>query len=194
VSDYSGGDMTNWGAHHLDIAQMAIGASESGPVEIVGTGERNASGLHDTFHKINVDMTYANGAKVELRSGGREVGTGHVRFEGTEGWIQVSREDLDAEPKNVLESRIGPDEIHLGPTAAGGTHMGIWLDCIRRQKPGAVNVPAEIGHRSATVCHLANMAMELKRKLNWDPDKEQFIDDPQANRMMWRPMREPWGV
>ena len=199
ISDYSGGDMTNWGAHHLDIAQWAVGADDSGPVEVEGTGKRNAGGLHDTFYDINVDFTYADGVKVELRSGGAEVKTGGVRFEGTQGWIFVSRELIDANPKTLLNSRIGPDEIHLAPPGGSSTHMGIWLDCIRRRSSKGLNVPAEVGHRSATVCHLANIAMELGRKLKWDPAAEQFVDllgqgDDEANRLTSRPMRPPWRL
>jgi len=188
VSDYSGGDVTNWGAHQLDIAQWGIGADGSGPLEMEGSGKRNASGLHNVFYDVKVDFTYAGGVKVTLRSGGNG-----VRFEGTEGWIFVSRSKLEAGPKSVLTSRIGPDEIHLAPEG-GGTHMGIWLDCIRARNPKALNAPVEIGHRSATVCHLANIAMELGRKLKWDPVEEQFVGDDEANRHLWRPMRQPWRL
>ncbi len=194
ISDYSGGDITNWGAHHLDIVQWALDADNGGPVEVVGSGDRNQSGLHDAFYNIKVDFTYAGGEVVELRSGGTEVGTGGVRFEGTEGWIQVGRDGIDAEPKSLLTSRIGPDEIHLAPEIEVASHMGIWLECIRQSNPRALNAPVEIGHRSATCCHLANICMELKRKLRWDPAAEQFIDDDQANRMTWRPMRAPWQI
>ncbi len=188
VSDYSGGDVTNWGAHQLDIAQWGIGADDSGPVTVEGHGKRNVTGLHDVFYDVHVDFTYAGGVKVELRSGGNG-----VRFEGSEGWIYVSRSQLEAEPRSVLTSRIGPDEIRLGPEN-GGTHMGIWLDCIRSRRPAGLNVPAEIGHRSATVCHLANIVMELGRKLTWDPAEERFVDDETANRMTWRPARAPWEI
>jgi predicted dehydrogenase len=194
VSDYSGGDVTNWGAHHLDIAQWAIGADGSGPLEVEGSGKRNPTGLHDTFYDVHVDFTYAGGVQVELRSGGPDVGTGSVRFEGTEGWILVSRERLDAQPKALLGSSIGPNEIHLAPDVRSSTHMGIWLDCIRARSAKGLNAPVEIGHRSATVCHLANIAMELGRKLKWDAAREQFIDDEEANRMTWRAMREPWRL
>ena len=193
VSDFSGGDMTNWGAHHLDIAQWALAADNSGPVQISGRGKRNAHGIHDTFYDIAVDLKYENGVPVELRSGGTEVKSGGLRFEGTEGWIEVSRSKLDAEPKSLLTSRIGPDEIHLAPEG-GGTHMGIWLDAIRARNPKGVNVPAEVGHRSATICHLANMVMELGRDLKWDPVAEEFLDDDHANRLRRRPMREPWRI
>jgi len=173
----------------LDITQWGIGADDSGPLEVEGHGKRNTTGLHDPFYDVHVDYSYAGGIKVELRSGGNG-----VRFEGTRGWVFVSRQRLDAEPKSLLESRIGPGEIHLATQGGGGTHMGIWLDCIRTRNTKALNAPAEIGHRSATVCHLANIAMELGRKLKWDPIEEQFIDDDEANRMTWRPMREPWLI
>ena len=189
VSDYSGGDVTNWGAHQLDIAQWGIGADDSGPLEMEGHGKRNANGLHDVFYNVHVDFAYAGGVKLELRSGGNG-----VRFEGTEGSIFVSRSKLDAEPKSVLNSRIGPDEIHLAPPGGISTHMGLWLDCVRTRNSKALNAPVEVGHRSATVCHLTNIVMELKRKLKWDPQAEQFVDDDQANRMIWRPMRDPWRI
>jgi predicted dehydrogenase len=194
VSDYSGGDMTNWGAHHLDIAQWGLGADDSGPVEAVAHGKRNPNGLHDAFYDVRAEYTYANGVKVRLESGTEDVKTGGVRFEGTKGWVYVSREQLDAEPKSLVTARIGPDEIHLAPESEAGTHMGIWLDCIRKRNPKGINVTAEIGHRSATVCHLANISMELGRPLKWDPAAEQFVDDDDANRLTWRPMRQPWQI
>jgi len=193
VSDFSGGDLTNWGAHHLDIAQWGIGADDSGPVEVVGTGKRNINGIHDTFYDINVDFLYAGGVKVELRSLSGS-GSGGVRFEGTEGWIFVGREGMTAEPASLTTARLGPDAIRLAPPDRPNTHMGIWLEAIRTRKPKSLNVPAEIGHRSATVCHLANIAMALKRKLTWDPTGEQFVGDDEANKMTWRPMREPWQI
>jgi predicted dehydrogenase len=194
VSDYSGGDMTNWGAHHLDITQWGLGADQSGPLEVEGRGKCNPSGLHDAFYDAEVDYTYPGGVKVEFRSGGPDVGTGGVRFEGTKGWIFVSRERLDAQPKALLSSRIAPGEIHLAPEGGAGSHMGIWLECVRTRNSNRLNAPVEVGHRSGTVCHLGNIAMELGRKLKWDAVKEQFIDDDEANRMTSRAMREPWRL
>lgn len=189
VSDYSGGDVTNWGAHHLDIAQWGIGADGSGPVEVSGHGKRNATGLHDVFYDVQVDFQYAGGVKIELRSGGSG-----VRFQGTNGWIYVSRSKLDAGPKSVLTSKIGSDEIHLAPQGPQRTHMGRWLDCIRTRNVAGLNAPAEVGHRSATLCHLANIAMELGRTLQWDPAGERFVGDEEANRLTWRPPRAAWDT
>lgn len=186
VSDYSGGDVTNWGAHQLDIAQWGIGADAGGPVWVEGSGRRNSTGLHDVFYDIDVRFTYAGGVELRLRSGGNG-----VRFTGSEGTIYVDRGRLEAEPKSLLAARIGPDEIRLGP-AESGSHMEIWLNSIRKRNPHGVNAPAEVGHRSATVCHLANIAMQLGRKLRWDPQQEQFLDDEEANRLCRRTPRQPW--
>ncbi len=194
VSDFSGGDLTNWGAHHLDIAQWGIGADDSGPVEVAGHGKRNASGIHDTFYDLNVDFLYADGVKLELRSHTDGSDSGGVRFQGSEGWIFVGRDGMSAQPESLLTSRIGPNEIHLAPPDQAGSHMGIWLDCIRKRSAKGLNVPAEVGHRSATLCHLANIAMELQRPLKWDPVAEQFVGDDEANRMTQRAMRQPWKV
>ncbi len=193
VSDFSGGDLTNWGAHHLDIAQWGIGADGSGPLEVVGRGKRNASGIHDTFYDLHVDFRYAGDVTVELRSLAGS-GSGGVRFQGTEGWIFVGRDGMDAQPKSLLTARIGPNDLHLAPPQQAGSHMGIWLDCVRAKSAKGLNVPVEVGHRSATVCHLANIAMELGRELKWDPAAEQFVDDDQANRMTYRPARQPWRL
>ena len=183
ILEYSGGQMTNWGAHHLDIAQWGNQSDDTGPVEIRGKGEFPKTGLFTTALKAEVEYTYANGVKIFLRKGG---GT---RFEGTEGWIYVNRGKLEAEPKSILTSVIGPDEIHLYESR---DHKQNFLDCIKNRKDPICN--AEIGHRTSTVCHLGNIAMLLGRPLKWDPQKEQFIGDDEANRMTWRPRRAPWRL
>ncbi len=184
ILDYSGGQMTNWGAHHLDIAQWGNQADATGPVEINGKGEFPASGLFTTALKAEIEYTYANGVKMFLKSGG-----GGTRFEGTEGWIYVNRGKLEAEPKSLLDSVIGPDEKHLYESR---DHKQNFLDCVKSRKDPICNV--ETGHRSSTVCHLGNIAMLLGRPLKWDPQKEQFIGDSEANRMTWRPARAPWRL
>ena len=194
ISDYSGGDLTNWGAHHLDIAQWGMDMDDSGPLTVEGHGKRNTTGLHDALYDVHVDYTYANGVTVQLRGLQAKSGDGGVRFTGADGWIYVSRSELRAEPKALLTSRIGPDEIQLGPQGQGSTHMGIWLECVRARNAQGVNAPVEVAHRSATVCHLGNIAMELGRRLQWDPVEEQFVDDDTANRMTWRPSRAPWQL
>ena len=183
ILEYSGGQMTNWGAHHLDIAQWGNQTDDTGPVEIRGKGEFPRTGLFTTATKAEVEYTYANGVKIFLSRGG---GT---RFEGTEGWIYVNRGKLQAEPESLLTSVIGPNETHLYQNR---DHKRNFLDCIRSRKNPICT--AEIGHRTSTVCHLGNIAMLLGRPLKWDPQKERFINDDEANRMTWRPRRAPWRL
>ena len=131
----------------------------------------------------------------------RDPGFG-TRFEGTEGWVEYGYKGLQASSESLKTSVIGPNEIHLPVSNPKRTqeaskfhipdHVRNFLDCIKsRQDPIA---PVEIGHRTASACHLGNIAMLLKRKLRWDPAKEQFIGDEEANRMLTRPMRAPWTL
>ncbi|GAF79260.1 unnamed protein product, partial [marine sediment metagenome] len=148
ILDYSGGQMTNWGAHYLDIAQWGNGADDTGPVEIEGKGDFPETGLFTTAKKVDITYTYANGVKLLLKTGG-----GNTRFEGSEGWVFVTRGKIDAEPKSLLEEKIGPDEIHLYKSR---DHKQNFLDCIKSRKDPIAS--AEVGHRSSSVCHLGNIA------------------------------------
>ncbi len=181
--DYSGGQMTNWGAHHFDIAQWANGADSSGPVEVEGKAEYPSDGLFNTAEHVELEYTYANGVKLLVNKQRGKT------FEGTEGWIAVSRDGIDAHPKSILKSVIRPDEIHLYDSK---DHYLNFIDCIKRRKNPICDV--EVGHRSATVCHIGNIAMRLGRKLRWDPAAEQFVNDEEANRLLSRPMRSPWHL
>ena len=184
ILDYSGGQVTNWGAHHLDIAQWGLGMDDSGPVEITGDGEFPTTGLFTTATKVHFEATYASGTKVICQTGGS--GT---RFEGAQGWIYVDRGKLETGPDSLKKEIIGPDEIHLYQSR---DHKQNFLDCIKSRKDPIVT--AEIGHRTSTICHLGNIAMLLGRKLRWDPKTECFIGDAQANSMLARPMRSPWHL
>ena len=184
ILDYSGGQMTNWGAHYLDIAQWGNDADDTGPVEIEGKGDFPESGLFTTAKKADIEYTYANGVKLLLKTGG-----GNTRFEGSDGWVFVTRGKIDAEPKSLLKEKIGPDEIHLYNSR---DHKQNFLDCIKSRKDPIAS--AEIGHRSSTVCHLGNIAMLLGRKVKWDPKKERFINDKEADSMIAHSMRAPWRL
>ncbi len=174
--DYSGGGMTDWGAHHFDIAQWALDADSSGPVEIIPPG-KDAQRL---------TYVYANGVKVYHGGGGG----GGVVFFGTEGKIAVDRGPLQSWPESIMKKPLGPNEVHLYTVTNG--HKGNFVDCIRtRQRPIC---DVEIGCRSVTVCHLGNLAYRLNRPLRWDPVKEEFVGDPEANRWLDRPKRAPWTL
>ena len=182
VMDYSGGQITNNGAHWADMAQWGIGADGSGPVEVQGTCDWPTTGLFNVPRNIDVTATYAGGVQVNFKDSG-----GSPIFYGTEGWISL---DNKADPPSLLRSAIRPDEVHLYESK--GSHMDNFLACVRtRQDPAA---PVEVGHRSATVCHLGVMAMRLGRKVRWDPVAERFIDDPEAERLRARSMRAPWHL
>jgi predicted dehydrogenase len=172
--DYSGGQMTNFGAHHFDIVQWAMGMDESGPVEITPPDGKDVELL---------TYKYANG--VNVYHGGFK-GSG-VLFTGAKGKIWVTRSYLRAEPEDILKEPIGPGDVHLFKSK---NHHDNWLECIRtRQRPIC---DVEVGCRSVTVCHLGNLAYWLKRPLKWDPAREQFIGDAEANRWLDRPKRAPW--
>jgi predicted dehydrogenase len=187
ISDYSGGMLTDWGAHLLDGAQWGNDTEHTGPVEVEGTGKFWTEGLYNTAREFEINYRYADGVKLIVTSG-----TPSLRFAGSEGWIgnRGWRAPLQAEPKSVLDSVIGPDEIHLY-TCKGGEQRN-FLDCVKSRK--ACYFPPEIGQRCFTIAHIGNISMLLGRKLKWDPDNERFVNDEQANRMLSRAMRSPWRL
>jgi predicted dehydrogenase len=189
IFDYSGGQITNWGAHYLDIAQWGNGTDYTGPIEIVGRAQFPKHGLFTTATKMYVQYTYASGVKLICTTRSDNANEGQIRFEGSDGWVFVNRSRIDAHPKSILESTIGINETHLYDST---DHSQDFLDCVKLRKEPVTG--AEIGHRSASLCHLGNIATLLGHKLKWDPEKEQFINDTTANRMLTRSMRAPWRI
>ena len=186
--DYSGGQVTNTGAHSNDIVQWALGTDHTGPVEFEDLGAvwPPEGHLYTTAMKTNFGARYAHGIELICRT--QDPGFG-ARFEGTEGWIQYTYNQIDASSESIKQSEIGPREIHL---PVSDNHYRNFLDCVRsREEPIE---PVEAGHRTASLCHAGNVAMRLRRKLQWDPDKEVFVDDDQANQMVRRPYRQPWHI
>ena len=186
ILDYSGGQVTDWGGHHPDIAQWGMDTEKTGPVEIRNAkGEFARDGLYNTATDFYFECIYKNGVKLIVSNKER----GGVTFEGTEGWVWANRGRHDASPKSLLDSVIGPNEIHL---YRSDDHARNFIDCVlSRNEPVA---PIETAHRSITIGHLGNIAMRLGRDLKWDPDTERFVDDEQAGRMAARAMRSPWRV
>ena len=184
--DYSGGQTTNLGAHWIDVAQWANGTDYTGPVEVEDLGgEYPKNGLFTTLTKVHFRARYANGVEVVMKTDQ----SGPLRFEGTEGWIQLHQGELTSYPESVKDSTIGADEIQLYKS---NDHHRNLIDCIKTRSQTAA--PVEVGHRSTSVCHLGNIAMTLKRKLRWNPDVERFIGSDEANRMLSRSMRSPWHI
>ncbi len=186
--DYSGGQVTNTGAHALDIVQWTLGKDGTGPVEFEDLGAvwPPQGHLYTTAMKTAFRARYADGIELICRT--QEPGFG-ARFEGTEGWIQYTAGKIEASSDAVKDAAIGPDEIHL---PVSNNHYRNWLDCIRsRQDPIE---PVEAGHRTASICHCGNIAMRLKRRVQWNPETESFVQDDEANQMLRRPYREPWKI
>lgn len=187
ISDYTIGFVAGWGVHHVDIAQWGNDTELTAPVEIEGQGVFPKDGLCDTALSWHIECKYANGVKM-IYADNREIQQG-VRFEGTDGWVWVERGQIDADPKSLLTSVIGPDGIHLCESA---DHRRNFLDCVKTRKQTIA--PVEVAHRSTTICHLSHIAMLTGRKLRWNPDQECFVNDPEANRFLSRAMRSPWHL
>ncbi|MFW6164230.1 MAG: Gfo/Idh/MocA family protein, partial [Planctomycetota bacterium] len=187
VRDTGAGILADWGCHQLDTAQWAHDTERTGPVHVEGTGKRHQTGLYDTFYQFDLHYRYADGVELHVQSGGTS-----LRFEGTEGWVGNSgwRRPLEASSQAILDSVIGPDETHLF-TCPAGEHRN-FLDCVKSRRDPYF--PAEVGHRCASVAHIGTIALELRRPLRWDPEGERFPDEPEANRLLTRPMRAPWRI
>jgi predicted dehydrogenase len=197
---FGAGMITGWGAHHIDSAHWAMDTEYTGPVEISGTAEFPKKGLWDVHGPFKTQGVYASGVRMVVSG---EFPNG-IRFEGTEGWIFVSRgnervtgsdpvaklkddQALAASDPKIITSVIGPNEIHLYESK---DHHGNWLECIRtRRTPIA---PVEVAHRSCSTCLLHHIAMKTKRTLHWDPTHEHFRNDDEANGMLSRPQRAPY--
>lgn len=189
IMDYSGGQLTDWAGHHIDIAHWGLGLDETGPVEIEGQGVYPKDGIYDVPTEYKFTCKYANGIEMVVAND-RQVpkGMGTVWY-GEKGWVHVDRGRQATNPAELWNETIGPDEIRLYESR---DHQQNFLDCVKsRQKTIA---PIEVAHRSISVGLLGEIAMRLERKLHWNPDKEEFVNDPEANRMLSRPMRAPWHL
>lgn len=198
---FGAGMITGWGSHHIDSAHWAMNTELTGPVEVSGWAEFPQSGLWDVHGRFQTEALYANGVKMIVSN---DLPNG-IKFEGTNGWIFVTRgnytatasdpvapgqvKPLDASDPKILTSVIEPNEVHLYEST---DHHGNWLSSIKSRKDPIS--PIEIGHRSCSACLIHHIAMKLKRKVYWDPDKEKFNNDDEANKMLSRPQRSPYKI
>lgn len=186
--DYSGGQMTNFGAHHLDIAQWGMGADETGPVECEGTAKFHPEGWYESPMSSRVTFRYADGVTVLLGQGQSDVPQG-VTFVGSQGRIFVDRRKITSTPEEIVRQPLAAGDVHL---YASKDHHQNFLECVKSRKPPICDV--EIGHRSATVCHLGNITLRLGRKIHWDPKSEKIVGDADAAGWVQRPYRSPWTL
>ncbi len=199
---FGAGMITGWGAHHIDSAHWGMGMERSGPVEIWGKAEFPKEGLWDVHGIFTTHALYNNGVEMIVSN---ELPNG-IKFEGTDGWVFVSRGDyqvtssdpgakgtqakkIDASDPKILTSVISANEFHL-PVSTN--HHGNWLEAIRDNKQPIA--PVEEAHRSCSACLLHHIAMKLNRKVYWDPAKEQFKNDAEANKMVSRPQRKAYAI
>jgi len=197
ILDYCIGMIGNWGVHHLDVAQWGNDTDLSCPVTIEGKGEFPTEMLTNAATKWQVENTYANGVKLIHMDDGtsrkhplQQEGHGHgVMFIGDKGWVHVDRSKLDSNPKSLIRETIGENEIHLFKS---NNHHLNFIEAIQgKTQPAA---PIDIAFQSDTICNLQQIAVKTGRKLQWDPVKESFVNDDEANKMLDRPMRAPWKI
>lgn len=188
--DYSGGQQTNFGAHDLDIAQWGLGTDDSGPVAVEGTATYNRHNWYETPETAKQTFTYASGVQVHCTLGGGN--PGGVTFVGEKGTVHVRRGAITV----TLDGEKVPDPYKL-PTGdvklyVSNNHHANWLECVKSRRLPICDV--EIGHRSATVCHLGNVAIRTGRKIAWDPKAETILNDREAAAMLTKRYRKPYRL
>jgi len=172
-NEFGGGGMTDWGAHMFDIAQWGLGTDETGPVQIIPPKK-----VH------GIKYIYANGIKIVHKNFNRGYA---VRFKGTKGTLDVSREFLDSKPENIAKLELKDTEKRL---YYSDNHYNNWIQCIKKRSRPVADV--EIGHRTASICNIGNICYRLRRPLDWDPEKEEFKNDPEANKLLTKDYRAPY--
>ena len=186
ILDYSGGQLTDWGGHHPDIAQWGMGTELTGPIAIRnGQATWAKENLWNTATDFHFEAVYASGVKLICSSRVRQ----GVTFQGADGWVWVNRGAIEASPLQLLDYSPGPNETRLPRSTS---HARNFIDSVfSRQQPIA---PIEQAHRSISIAHLGNISLRLGRDLSWDPTKEVFPNDEAANRLLSRPYRQPWSL
>ncbi len=187
IWDYSGGKLTDWGAHLMDTAQVAMYEHLNGPVEVDGVGEFPKDAMAQTATTYKIDYRYANGVKMIVKSGG----TG-IRFVGSDGWVQCPawRKPLEASDPEILKAEFEANDNKMYPRPADERQA--FIDGVKSRK-APYYTPENI-HRLSTAMHIGNISMRLGRKLKWDPKGETFPGDDEANAFQSRPMRAPWSL
>ena len=189
VMDYSGGQLTDWAGHHIDIAHWGLGLDRTGPVEIEGRGEYPEDGTYDVPYAYKFTCKYANGVNILVANAGQQPHGMGACWYGEHGWIHVNRGGLRASDPKILQEVIGPDEVHLYKS---NDHLQNFLDCVKTRKETIT--PAEIAHRSISVALLGEIAMLTGRKIRWNPETEEILGDPAAAALLARAYREPWTL
>jgi len=187
IMDYSGGQLTDWAGHHIDIAHWGLGLDNSGPVSIEGKGRPNNDGIYNVPVEYDFTCVYENGLVMRVANASKlEHGMGTL-WKGKNGWIHVDRRGLKASDENILQEKIGSNEISLYKST---DHWRNFIDCVKSREKTIT--PAEFAHRSISVGLLGEIAMITGIKLHWDPQNEKFTDNnAYATRLLKKPYRKP---
>ncbi|MCC9607786.1 Gfo/Idh/MocA family oxidoreductase [Blastopirellula sp. JC732] len=186
--DYSGGQMTNWGAHHIDIAHWGMGMDDSGPISVDGKATFHPEHWHDVTETCRITYVYPNDVTMILGQKEKDIPQG-TTFIGEKGQIFVNRGQFKATPGEIGEIKLTDSDVHLYDSS---DHHKNFLDCIKSRELPICD--AEIGHRTATACHLGNISCRLGRKIAWDAKSETISGDDEAAGMLSRPYRAPWEL
>jgi len=189
VLDFSGGQLTDWAGHHIDIAHWGLGLDGSGPAKVQGRGEYARDSVYDVPYAYHCTCTYANGLEMVVANQSQLPKGMGTRWIGDRGWIHVHRGGWDAEPKSLLQEQIGPEETRLYQSR---NHQQNFLDCVKTRQ--LTITPVETAHRSISVGLLCEIAMLAGRPIRWDPEREEILDDPGASALLGRAYREPWHL
>lgn len=189
LMDYSGGKLTDWGGHHIDIAHWALGLDETGPVAVEGVGQYPTGGTYDVPHAYDFTCTYADGMTMRVANQSAVPHRQGICFYGSDGWLFINRQRTEASDPKILTETIGPNETKL---YYSDNHHRNFIDCVKSRKETIT--PARIAHRSISVAFLGEIAMLLGRKLRWNPETERFVNDDMANRYLMRPYRGSWQL
>ncbi|MDE0105927.1 MAG: Gfo/Idh/MocA family oxidoreductase [Bryobacterales bacterium] len=186
VSDYSGGQVTDFGAHHIDIAQWGLGMDSSGPVAIRNPRAKfPPHPIYDTATEFRFECEYSSGVRLVCSDKER----GGVRFEGSNGWAWANRGTHEVSARDIVSDPPGRGEIRLYRSS---NHVTNFIDSCITGKPTVA--PIEAAHRSVSIAHLGNIALRKGRALQWDPANERIIDDRGAEQLLDRPRRSPWEL
>jgi predicted dehydrogenase len=198
ISDYALGFIAGWGIHPLDIALWGGGEKVACPLEIEGKGVWPTEGVCDTAMNWKVVCKYDSGVTMNFTGDpypnewkqryGRTTSHG-TAFEGTDGWVHVDRSGLNAHPKELLETELGPNDIHLYKS---DDHVRNLLDCVKSRAETVC--PIDVAVQADIICQISDIAIRLEQKLKWDPKTERFVNNEEANRRLSRSMRAPWTL
>jgi len=190
ILDYSGGQLTDWAGHHIDIANWGAGLEHTGPVEISGAGVYPVEGIFNVPVEYDFLCKYANGIEMRVANASRlPLGMG-TTWHGDLGWVHVDRGNIiSASDPKILDEVIGENEIQLYKSE---NHWQNFIDCVHSGKPAIA--PVEVAYRAVSVALLGEIAMTTGQTIKWDPDKEEIIGNQKASRLLSRPYRQPWTL